>query len=162
MQLKILPLSLQEARVMATWRYESPYSIYSLSEEAIPEFINPKNRYFCVKDGAGQMIGYCCFGEEAKVLGGDYTASELDVIDVGLGMHPAKVGKGLGKEFIDAIFRFATHEFKPGRLRVTIAAFNLRSQKAFLKSGFVQTHRFLRKGDGVEFVQLERDVNWTG
>ena len=50
----------------------------------------------------------------------------------------------------------ADEEFNLGRFRVSIAEFNKRSQKVFLKSGFVQTHSFVRDSDGMKFVQFEK------
>ena len=156
------PISQQDAHEIATWQYETPYSIYSLSKKDIPVLLNADNRYFRVQDESGQLMGYCCFGEEAKVPGGEYIDSEPHVIDVGLGMHPKIVGKGLGKAFVVAILRFATEQFKPKRFRVSIAEFNKRSQITFSRLGFMKTYNFNREGDGMRFVQFEREANWIG
>jgi len=160
MKFNIQLMSQQDADEIVTWQYEPPYAIYSLSREDLPVLLDPDNRYFAVKDESSQMIGYCCFGSEARVPGGDYHDSEPLVIDLGVGMHPGMVGKGLGTEFVDAILHYATGEFSPERFRVSIAAFNERSQRTFLKLGFVETASFKRVTDGMRFVQLEREVNW--
>jgi ribosomal-protein-alanine N-acetyltransferase len=77
-----------------------------------------------------------------------------------VGMHPGLVGKGLGARFVDAILHYTAGEFSPERFRVSIAAFNKRSQRTFLKLGFVETASFKRANDGMRFVQLEREANW--
>ncbi len=160
MKFSIQPISQQDAEEIVTWRYEHPYAIYSLSREDLPVLLDPENRYFAVKDKSSQRIGYCCFGSEARVPGGDYHDTEPLVIDVGVGMHPGMVGKGLGVAFVTAILHYVAGEFSPERFRVSIAAFNERSQRTFLKLGFVETASFKRVTDGMRFVQLEREVNW--
>jgi RimJ/RimL family protein N-acetyltransferase len=162
MKFSIQPINQQDANDIASWQHESPYAIYNLSLQDIPVLLDSNNRYFAVKDETGRTIGYCCFSAEARVPGGEYHDSEPLVVDVGVGMHPGMVGKGLGSAFVAAILRFATEEFNPGRFRVSIAAFNKRSQKTFLKLGFVETFSFGRESDGKRFVQLERDAIWSG
>jgi hypothetical protein len=97
MMITIKPMSERDAEEIATWRYPVPYSMYDLTKDHIPVLVNAKNRYFSVRDGPGQLMGYCCFGGEARVLGGKYTGNDAEVLDVGLGMKPEKVGKGQGK-----------------------------------------------------------------
>jgi RimJ/RimL family protein N-acetyltransferase len=160
MEISIHPMSQQDADDIASWRYEHPYQIYNLSRKDIPVLLDPENRYFAVKDEPSRRIGYCCFGGEARVPGGDYRDTEPLVIDVGVGMHPGMVGKGLGAAFVDAILHYAAGEFSPERFRVSVAAFNQRSQRTFLKLGFVETASFKRVTDGMRFVQLEREANW--
>ena len=152
----IQPIRECDANRIATWQYEPPYAMYSLSLLAIPALLDPGNRYHSIRDDTGRLHGYCCFGAEARVPGGAYREGEPDVVDVGLGMHSGMVGKGHGKAFVAAILAFAAGAFKPERIRVTIAAFNERSQRTFLGLGFTKTNRFNRDGDGMEFVQLER------
>ena len=132
--------------------------MYSHSPKVIPLLLNSIKRYFSVRDETGQLIGYCCFGDEAKVAGGEYSEGEPEIVDVGIGMNPGLVGRGFGRAFVAAILGFATNQYHPERFRVSIAEFNKRSQKTFQNLGFVETHRFPRDGDGMEFVQLERDV----
>jgi hypothetical protein len=65
-------------------------------------------------------------------------------------------GKEHGKAFVEAILLFAARAFKPRGFRVSIAEFNLRSQRTFLGLGFVKANSFSRDGDGMRFVQLQR------
>jgi RimJ/RimL family protein N-acetyltransferase len=76
-------------------------------------------------------------------------------------MHPGLVGQGHGSGFVAAILAFAREAFAPQRFRVTIAAFNERSQRTFRKLGFRETSRFTRDGDGLEFIQLERRAGYS-
>ena len=156
MKLSIQPMNRQDAEDITSWEFKPPYAIYNLTEVDIQVLIEPRNRYFIIKDDEVQIIGYCCFGGEARVPGGEYTDFEPNVIDVGIGMHPRLVGMGKGKVFVETILWFALAEFSPKRFRVTIAKFNERSQKTFLKLGFVEIQTFTRKSDGMRFIRLER------
>lgn len=156
MKYDIQPLREQDVNDIVKWRYEPPYDLYNLSYLDIPFLLDPKNRYFAVHGESGKLIGYCCFGEEARVPGGDYQQIEPVVLDIGVGLHPGQVGRGLGISFVDELLQFGVDEFIPEKLRVTVAAFNQRSLRTFLKHGFKETQRFKRKRDDMIFIQLER------
>lgn len=158
MKFSVHPITEQDANEIVTWRYETPYDLYNLSYFDIPFLLDPENHYYAVRDRSEKLIGFCCFGVEARVLGGDYRQVEPLVLDVGVGLHPDLVGRGLGGVFVDAVLQFGMQKFHPERLRVTVAAFNERSLKVFQKIGFLETHRFVREGDGVAFVQMERTI----
>jgi RimJ/RimL family protein N-acetyltransferase len=158
MMITIEPMSKQDATEISSWRYPAPYSMYNLTEDNLPILLNIENKYYSVYDGPGELLGFCCFGKEARVPGGNYLDEEPEVLDVGLGMRPEKLGQGYGKSFIGAILAFAMDEFEPVKFRVSIAAFNLRSQRAFLGQGFIEVTRFGRDNDGMEFVQLEKEI----
>jgi ribosomal-protein-alanine N-acetyltransferase len=156
MHYQIQPVTAKDAEELATWAYPPPYEIYNLSVDVIPIMLNPLRRYFSVKDEDDQIAGYCCFGQEAKVMGGGYERSEPAVLDIGVGMHPDRVGKGEGSGFVEAILQYALQQYKTEKIRVTIAEFNKRSLKTFLSLGFEETYRFERPCDDLIFIQLER------
>lgn len=156
------PVAQADAREMIGWRYEPPYSFYDLSQDELKELLHPANRYYSILDDRGALIGLCCFGKEARVDGGDYPQLEPMVLDLGLGLRPDLTGQGLGRIFLQSILEFAVENFAPQRLRATVAKFNRRSQRTFQHLGFKITHTFTRPGDGIAFVQLERNVSWEG
>ena len=146
----------RDAEVITSWHYPDPYSIYDLTPELIPVLLDTQNRYFAVIDAHGELIGFCCFGDEGRVPGGIYEEDRSDTLDVGVGMSPEKMGQGLGSHFISAILQFALERYSPANFRVSIAEFNLRSQRAFLSQGFNEMARFKRTTDGMPFVQFEK------
>ena len=156
MRFRIQPIAQGDALQLANWRYPFPYSLYDLSPEKIQVLLNPKLRYHVVFDEHESLVGYCCFGEDARVPGCDYGPGEPDVLDVGLGLRPDLTGKGLGRSFIAAVLDFAEEAFSPSRFRVTVADFNRRSVRAFENVGFRATRRSVRRNDGMPFLQLER------
>ena len=152
----VRPLTLPYARRMIGWAYPPPYDVYSLTAESLPVLLNPDFRYHVVLCLSGDLIGFCCFGEDARVCVGDYSRGEPWVLDVGVGIRPDLTGQGRGKEFVLAVLKFASRAFLPGVFRATIADFNQRSLRTFRRCGFEINHRFCRQKDGQAFTQLER------
>jgi ribosomal-protein-alanine N-acetyltransferase len=149
------PMDEAGAREILTWHYEPPYDIYNADPEEVEPFVrsllDPANAYHTITNEGGELVGYCCFGADARVPGGDYGA---DALDVGLGMRPDLTGQGRGHDFFAAIVDFAQCAFEPRALRVTVAAFNQRAIRVYKKAEFERVQEFQRSGDGVEFVIL--------
>jgi ribosomal-protein-alanine N-acetyltransferase len=157
------PMDEAGARAILVWRYEPPYDIYNASVEQAEAFVrtllDPANAYQAIADEEGELVGYCCFGPDARVPGGDYGA---DALDVGLGVRPDLTGQGRGHDFFAAIVDFARRTFEPRALRVTVAAFNRRAIRVYEEAGFERKQGFQRSGDGTEFVILATRANEMG
>src|SRR5690348_9615324 len=104
--LAVTPTTRADAEAIVRWRYESPYDLYNpdpgTAEEDIAHFSDPANRYFSLHGEAGELIAYVCYGEEARVPGGDYGG---DALDVGCGTRPDLTGRGMGPSIIQAAVR---------------------------------------------------------
>jgi ribosomal-protein-alanine N-acetyltransferase len=153
---KLLP---DKANEIIQWRYLPPYDLYNLSEEALAGLLNPTYRYHQVEDQEGYLVGFCCFGEDAQVPGGDYWVGEPTILDIGVGLNSELVGKGMGKDFVRAILDFAIIHYQPVKLRATIAQFNQRSIRTFQNLGFEISKIFVRDLVVLKFCQLEIPVN---
>jgi [ribosomal protein S18]-alanine N-acetyltransferase len=127
--MEIRPLSETDALAISAWRYPGRYSTYNINEVFTSE-----QGVWAMDDGS-RLVGYCCFGPEARVPGVD---EEEGTLDVGYGMAPDLVGQGLGRSFVAAILDFALAEFSPRRLRLLILSWNQRSQKVAKALGFEQ------------------------
>ena len=148
-QLLLRPITATDVRQILTWRYESPYHIYNMGSgtadpielaEAIDYFLRPQYHFQAMlRQPAGELAAFCSFGQDGQVAGGDYS---LPAIDIGMGVHPQNTGRGLGVMFARAAIDFARQNFKPPRLRVTIAEFNRRAQKVWERHNFVPVQRF--------------------
>jgi ribosomal-protein-alanine N-acetyltransferase len=158
------PMSEEDARAILQWRYEAPYSIYNPDPENLDEdlkgFLDPRYAYHSIVTEQGELVGYCCFGLDAQVPGGDYTE---DALDVGAGLRPDLTGRGLGPSFLNAILDFAGEKFEPVAFRATVAAFNRRALRAWEKLGFqpVQTFASRVHSDGLKFVVLIREASFA-
>ena len=157
---KFVPMTEACARAALSWRYEPPYDFYNhdltqLDALIRNSFLNQAYHYFSVFDEQGTLIAFRCFGEDARVPGGDYSAEALDM---GGGLRPDLTGHGLGPHIIRAAIDFARAEFSPPAFRATVAEFNLRAQRACEKVGYVPVQRFIATHSGVPFVSLIRDA----
>lgn len=160
---QIVPITRDQAERIITWSYQHPYSVYDLTPEDLGGLLNPEHRYHHILDQAGGLVGYCCYGIDAQVPGGDYSCGEPKVLDVGVGLRPDLTGQGQGRDFVRAILGYAWKVFKPEIFRATIADFNLRSMNTFRGLGFQETHHFIRELGQLPFTQLERKADeWPG
>ena len=100
-------------------------------------------------DEAGALVGFACFGTDARVPGFAY---DDDALDVGVGLRPDLVGRGHGVAFVRAVLELRS----PAAYRVTVAAFNARALRLCAALGFREVARF--DGPETAFVVLRRDL----
>lgn len=151
------PMDEAHARAILDWRYGPPYTLYNVAPEdvnaALPGLLDPGWAYFSMHDEQGDLVGFCCFGEDARVPGGDYGTPALDI---GWGMRPDLTGRGRGAAFLEAILDFARRTYTAGLYRTTVAAFNARSRRLCENQGFRPVQDFVHSVTGDEFVILTR------
>jgi ribosomal-protein-alanine N-acetyltransferase len=158
MQYGFRPITAADAHIILGWRYTPPYDFYNHDPAEIDADLavqlDPVNAYHAMVDERGELRGFCCFGPDARVPGGDY--GDDGSLDVGAGMRPDLTGQGAGGGFIAAVVAFGQERYRPPAFRATVAAFNQRSIRACEQAGFRQAARFIStRGD--EFVVLVRD-----
>ncbi len=146
------------AKQISEWKYDAPYSMYSMdgSDECISELLN--GSYYLAKDEKG-IIGFYCFGQASHVPAGNLHGAYEDksFTDIGLAMRPDLCGKGLGYEFITKEIEFAKALFGTDRLRLTVADFNERAIKVYERAGFKQVMDFNRTNEQgtTRFIVME-------
>lgn len=152
------PIDESSVRAILNWRYEPPYDIYNDLEEgaSLQYFLHPQNNFYKIMTVNSELVGYCSFGQDEQVAGGDYYDEALDM---GMGIRPDLTGRGKGIEYANAVLEFGEGLLKPKALRVTIAAFNKRALRLWQKLEFEHQQSFERKCDGMQFVVLVR-VNY--
>ena len=150
------PVTKVDVREFVYWAYEPPYDVYNmlapsdqLEEDDLAYFLDPVYNYHTIRDEAGQMVGFCSFGLDGQVPGGDYGDEALDI---GLGVRPDLTGQGRGFAFVRATIDFADQAFKPTVLRVTIASFNQRAQHVWQKAGFNRVREFTHERSRMSFI----------
>jgi ribosomal-protein-alanine N-acetyltransferase len=153
------PIDESSARAVLAWRYAPPYDVYNAAPGgvALAALLDPDNHYL-VALRARAVVGFCCFGPDARVAGGDYSAEALDV---GAGLRPDLTGRGSGAAFLGAVVALAARHAGARRLRATVAAFNVRALQACARVGFREAGRFRRPADDGEFVILLRAAEPT-
>ena len=152
------PIDEPTARAIARWRYEPPYDIYNLedSAESIQYALDTQYNYHVMLNQDSELVGFCSFGEDGQVPGGDYSAKALDI---GMGIRPDLTGRGHGRNFASAVLNFAQKTFHPTTFRVTIAAFNRRARRVWEKNGFKQIQTFTNQDSQREFIVMSGGVN---
>jgi len=152
-------MTMAEAKEITTWKYPEEYAFYNFDDslEALQELVD--GTYYAVRDEAGQLMGFFCFGQNAQVPEGQ--SQKLyegeNVLDIGLGLKPELTGKGMGQSFLQAGMEFAKRNFNPEKLRLTVAVFNIRAVKVYSRMGFQETASVVNKG--TEFIVMAMDVD---
>ena len=136
------PVDEASAREFLTWKYDPPFDIYNYSpeyfERDLAYHLDPANNLHSMRI-AGELIGYCSFGRDAQVPGGDYSE---DALDIGMMIKPELTSQGMGSSYVASVIQYALAEYKPKRLRVTIMASNLRARRVWEKNGFIMSQQF--------------------
>lgn len=158
---RIEPLRADQAREILDWKYPPPYDFYDppgdmRHEDYVREFLNPALNFHGVMDAHGALIGFCSFGVDGQVPGGDYADEALDI---GLGMKPELTGRGLGPSFFSSILAYATEMLRPRRYRLTVANFNERAINLYHKFGFTLRSEFEDEQLRVPHIILVREAS---
>ena len=100
LQITYRPADEKSAREFVQWKYEPPYDMYNCPPKkwTMPSNYNidPENNVYAMFDQDDKLIGYCSYGEDAQVPGGDYSEEALDI---GLMLKPELTGQGMGVDF---------------------------------------------------------------
>lgn len=155
MRFRFRQLEKEHALAILNWRYTSPYDYYNFDTNTIQGdlhyLLDSKNAFYAILNLQGDLEGYCSFGSDGQVPGGDYSSSSK-ALDIGMGIRPDLVGRGRGKQYAQAVVRYGAKQYRVQQLRVTIAEFNKRAQRVWEQLGFEQVEKFVKIGSEEEFV----------
>lgn len=146
-----------EARAVVAWRYSSPFDAYDLTEGDITRLRAPQpgdEGYYPLIDPDGVLAAFLVFGAEARVPGQEPVPG---VLDLGFGLRPDLLGRGLGTALLDEVLTAAADWFQPRVHRAAVATWNGRSLALLHRAGFVPT-RDLDGTNGRVFHELE--MSW--
>lgn len=154
----IRPIRSDEAASIASWAYEPPFDIYDGDPDdpagllAIDD--DGFGYYAIVRVSDDEVIGFCCFGAEARVAGQEPAEG---TVDIGGGVRPDLVSQGLATAVLPSLMDFARDRWAPERFRTAVASFNERSTRLCLSAGFTILRAF--EGPGREFQELVRPAD---
>ena len=162
MRFTLTPITRADAQAISRWRYDAPYSVYNGNPASVASLLEPRYLYHSVHDDHGELVGYFCFGEDARVSAGkrlDLYEREV-ALDVGLGMRPDLTGQGLGEEFVHAGLQFARATYDPEAFRLTVATFNRRAIRVYERAGFepVETFGAIKLNGEREWLLMRREA----
>lgn len=149
------PMTLEDARLIATWRYQGVYAVYDF-EGAAAELLGTSSPFFAAHDEHGELVGFCCFGTTAEI--GDVGPSALftgadHTLSVGLGLRPDLTGQGIGLPFVTAILDFAREQFTPEAFRLFVLTWNHRAIRVYERAGFLP-QQVVTNEQGLEFLEM--------
>lgn len=158
-RLVVRALTDAHSRDIAGWRYSGPWRCYDLRPEDGPPDADD-GHHAVVGDPGGELVGFLCTGEEARVPG---IGEEPDVVDVGVGMRPELVGQGYGARFGEAVLDHL-RAIGASRARAVVQSWNERSIRTARRMGFVENTRHVCRQDGrdVEYVVLGMELSPRG
>ena len=149
--MRIRALNGADAAAIAGWRYAGEYSTYDVTDPS-----DVATDHWAVTEG-GELVGYCCFGAPARVVGAEPAVGTLDI---GYGMKPELTGRGRGLRFVAVILEFAVRRHAPQRLRLYVLDWNERSRKVAAAHGFVVESE-LRGSDELYLVMVRSTSDWA-
>ncbi len=116
------------------WRYAPELAIYNGTTAAITAMLDPANHYHSIRLD-GEYVGYVCVGPDARVKG---LPAMAGVDDVGIGLAPGRVGRGLSRWLLPAVVDSleAGGVLTGSVLRAVVLDCNHRSLAAAQRAGF--------------------------
>jgi len=142
----------EDAEMIALWHYPEPFSFYdwAADQDDLAELLDSEARgeaYAAVEDEFGALVGY--FSCKPKPGG---------VLEIGLGLHPKKTGRGHGGAFLAAGLDYARRRFAPEQFSLSVATFNRRAITVYERAGFAPVRVYMHSTNGGdwEFVEMRR------
>jgi ribosomal-protein-alanine N-acetyltransferase len=144
---EIQQMTEEQAREIAAWHYEPPYSFYDAAADAddlalLLDEESREGRYFSAFS-EGALVGFF----ELEPDGDD--------VVIGLGLRPDLTGRGLGLEFLESGMAFARERFGASRFRLSVATFNERAIRVYERAGFHPLRTFDHATNGGVYPFLE-------
>jgi RimJ/RimL family protein N-acetyltransferase len=148
-QLSVRPLQREDAEAISSWHYQGPWSAYD--SRPGDELVTAEGGYHAVVDDAGSLVGFVCTGQEARVPG---LAAADGITDVGVGMRPDLVGRGLGSAFGAVVLDHLCGLCGNGPMRAVVQSWNERSLRLARRLGF--------RDDGIHWCEQDgKNVSYT-
>jgi RimJ/RimL family protein N-acetyltransferase len=121
-------LSIEDGMAIAMWRSPGPWAVNDALEAPRPD-----EGYWAIRAEEGGLVGFCCFGEAARVPG---LAPAPGHLDVAFGLRPDLVGRRLSAGVAGAVVNHARRVAQGSRLRCVVAIWNEPGRRATETAGF--------------------------
>lgn len=132
----IIPMTEEHARAISTWKYEGIYSFYDHNGDAIDGYMD--GTHFACINASDELIGYFCFGADARIPTIETNVYDKGFLDIGLGLKPDLCGKSNGFAFLNHGLDYAQKCYATTHFRLSVAIFNERAIRLYKKVGFVE------------------------
>jgi len=126
-----------DAKDIATWKYEGIYSFYNNDKtEAKRKWasnIHNEENTFVMYNEKNELIGNCSFNYD----------HDDKIFMFGVQMRPSLTGKGLGTKVVETILNFGKEIYKFNELDLLVAKFNRRAITIYERLGFKTIDEFI-------------------
>ncbi len=138
----------RDARTIARWHYQEPYTFYDMDQDAddLAELLDPRSwteTYYSVVDEQGGLVGFFALKRDGEI------------VDVGLGLRPDLTGRGIGLPFLLAGLDFARATLSPTTFRLAVATFNRRAIRVYERAGFERGRVYMHHTNGGEYEFMD-------
>lgn len=167
MNFDVQPLTREDVYVLREWRYEEPYTVYSLGggslEELLAEMLDLRSPYFAVRNDEGELVGFFNIGTSALVWDAGEPETFLDATSqasaLGLGLRPDLTGRGMGQTFVEAALAFIREQYAPREVWLYVLAWNERAMRVYERAGFQRVRTFTQENryGRRDFVEMRWD-----
>ena len=154
-EFQIVKMTEEYAALVSKWKYEDEYSFYDHNENDINSYLC--DEYFACVNNCGELIGYFCFGQDARIPTVEKDPYVGDFLDIGLGLKPDLCGLGFGPAFLEKGLKYAESLFNTKSFRLSVAVFNVRAIKVYEKAGFYIDREVTNSYYGNKFVIMIKE-----
>jgi ribosomal-protein-alanine N-acetyltransferase len=135
-----VPMLIDHAQSICSWRYPEPYDTYNLQS-----WHDMQTNGFEFGDTRVRLEQYMAvLNHDQELIGFAQLFPMLGVTRLGLGLHPAQCDSGNGAEFARAIAEEARRRAPDHEIDLEVLSWNLRAYRAYVKAGFVHTDTYER------------------
>lgn len=154
--LRVRPTTESDAEEIAAWRYDVPWSVYDVTAADLRSELADYRTV--VAAARGEVVGFYCTGPAARVAG---LSVEDQTIDLGVGLRPDLVGRGMGQQFARAVLDDLRQNRGARRVRVVVQSWNERSARLALSMGLVVvgSHQCVQAGKPVDYTVLVAPID---
>ena len=131
---RIAPMTAAQAAAISQWQYGGIYAFYSHRPKNAADLLD--GTHFAVTDADDALLGFFCFGADARIPTLEEGVYDADALDIGLGMRPDLCGQHAGLPFLLRGLAYAQQTHRPNCFRLSMAAFNERAIKVYARAGF--------------------------
>ena len=157
MDIYIKKMTKEYALQISQWKYDGIYSMYDSDESDIVGLMD--GTHFACTNAIGELIGYFCYGNGARIPTLEENIYDDKYLDIGLGLRPDLCGKGHGLAFFLKGIDHAQKHFYTQNFRLSVAAFNERAIKLYSNAGFYVEREVTHKLSNNKFLIMIYDLN---
>lgn len=167
LDLRLSILTEEDAKILCTWRYEDPYSVYNFSDW---ETVRQNHWDLAVKEKREAEFLAVKQGNRLAAYGRIYPSQGK--VFIGLGLEPSLCGKGYGKQVVRVMMEESKRRHPGKVIALEVRSFNQRALKCYVNVGFQVKDRYVKDtllgSDTFYYMEYEnaeremRETNGTG